>query len=93
MDHTGDLPGFVRDMLQLNCALMKCQLACSDHTTVNWIAIMNFMRLLIIENEHIDIFILNSHSKACFEENGFVFSPKKLGLVVLLLTFLCSCVK
>lgn len=91
MDHTGDLPGSVRDMLQLNCTLMKCQLACSDHSTVNWIAVMNFMRFLIIENEHIDIFILNKLYSVNFKEK--VFFPKKLGLVVLLLTFLCSCVK
>lgn len=91
MDHTGDLPGFVRDMLQLNCALMKCQLACSDHSTVNWIAVMNFMRLLIIENEHIDIFILNKLYNVNFEEN--VFPQKTRACSITSHFFLCSCVK
>lgn len=29
---------------------MKCQLACSDRSTVNWIAVMRFKRLLVFRD-------------------------------------------
>lgn len=69
MDHTGDLPGFVRDMLQLSYVLMTCQLAHSDRSRVNWIPAMKFIRLPITENEHIDIFLYNKIYCVNFEEN------------------------
>lgn len=34
-------------MLRYYSVLMKCQLACSDCSTVNWISLISFMRLLI----------------------------------------------
>lgn len=47
----GDLPCIVRDMLQCNYVLMKCQLACSDCRTGNWITVMMFIRLLIFRDQ------------------------------------------